>query len=199
MALPVIAGVYRQTILWGGSHGIVPRNVLNYHSASGDVLAVGASIAAAFESVGASTNLWNPCSDGQTATSFSLLPLDGVTASVDRPFTHAQAGQTATGGDFIPEACYVLSLKTGFRGPQGRGRVYIGPIGEQTQANGLVDATRATNVLTAWGTLITARAAQTPAVTLVVASYKHAVAHNVTSLRVDTVIGTQRRRLNQLR
>jgi hypothetical protein len=54
-------------------------------------------------------------------------------------------------------------------------------------------------MLSAWGSFVNDINVASPSVQLVVASYKYADAHDVTNIRIDKVLGTQRRRQNQLR
>jgi hypothetical protein len=76
--------------------------------------------------------------------------------------------------------------------------MYIGPIRETAQIDGHTDPTGQGNVLAGFGNFQNELEGSTPVVTLVVASYRLAEAHTVTSFRVDTPLGTQRRRQQQL-
>ena len=193
--LPVIAGVYRIAYLWVGG-GVNPVNVHHYRISGatptlqtiatnlGNAHAAGAH--GGFEAL---SSLYN-CSAVQ------ITPLDGVTAG-----QVLGLGRTLTGsatGEQIYNAAAVLSQHTAQRGPRGRGRSYIGPITESVTANGILDATVGANMLSGWNSVHTAMLGSTPPATPVVASYKHADAHDVTGIRIDNYVGSMRRRLDKL-
>lgn len=194
--LPVIADVYRVTLAWNTNHGVSPRNVIHVRSASSDVLEIGANIIEAW-TVPDPLPLFKCVDSGLSVATLEILPLDGVTASV----TIGATGQGGGGGvgETIPNGAGVVSFHTAQRGARGRGRLYAGPITEASQANGIIDGSILELMVEGWGTFITALPTQSASPELVIASYVHADAHPVTSLRVDNLMGTQRRRLDQLR
>lgn len=195
--LPVIADCYRVTIPWIGSTGPQPRNVFHVTSASSDVLQIGADIGDAFHDARATAEPFVCLSDDYLTNELEILPLDGATATVTCPIATSLPGVAS--GQKIPQSCMVMSFHTPHRGARGRGRMYIGPITESCQDAGLIDTSKATEAVDAWGLFITALATKATAPLLVVASYVHADVHTVTSLRADAVTGTQRRRVDQLR
>lgn len=75
--------------------------------------------------------------------------------------------------------------------------MYVGPIVETTQTQGVANPTVVGLMTDAWEEFINKlRDDLNP---LVIASYTHADAHDVTSVRTDPLIATQRRRQDQLR
>jgi len=102
-------------------------------------------------------------------------------------------------GETIVQGCALVSLHTAQRGSRGRGRVYLGPITEGKQADGTLVAASQIQTLDAWAAWQENMLSATPSIELGVASYTHADFHPVTSIRVDSIIATQRRRLDQLR
>jgi hypothetical protein len=194
--LPVINDTYRITLLWQGFSGVMPRNVFHVSSTSNDVSDIAGVISDAFGVSGVGNNMFWPMHSSQSCASFDILPLDGTTAGSTWPIANPLEG--AAVGETIPASSYVVSMKTGVRGPSGRGRMYIGPIRETAQDGGVTDPTGQGNVLAGFGNFQNELQGSTPVVTLVVASYKEAVAHTVTSFRVNTACGTQRRRQDQV-
>jgi len=91
----------------------------------------------------------------------------------------------------------VMSFRTTQRGSRGRGRIYMGPIGEGNNENNFLSTTVQAGMVTQWSNFHTAMRAHTPVIDPVVASYVHADAHSITSIRADAKIGTQRRRLQR--
>jgi hypothetical protein len=71
--------------------------------------------------------------------------------------------------------------------------VFLGPLAESKQSQGIYTGG---DVGAAWAAF--ADSLQLSGAALVVASYAHADAHDVTAIHHDSVIGTVRRRLDQL-
>lgn len=198
MPLPVIPNCYRIALPWqdlGGSVGVRPVNVIHVSSIGSTASAVGSVVAA--ELVLHGNLMFDVLYTGLTLPSINVLALDGVSAGVDvavSPSTHGGGG-----GGVLPQVAAVVSFHTGHRGSQGRGRCYVGPMGETQVDNGHVTPVSAGNMLTAWQAFQTGLNAAIPNCTHGVASYKHAAFYPITNLRLDSVCGTQRRRQNQLR
>jgi len=188
MTLPVISGIVRMALTWTNGDGAPEsvHNVLHFDGDTGDVTDLANSFNAALTDV--DNNALIALSTQYQLTSITCIPLDGTsggtTVSVDGPFGQAT-------GDYIAQGCQVLSLYTGRRGPRGRGRIYIGPVGETVQENGHVAVTAATFVA-AWQSVFDTLSGL--GADLVVASYAHADAHPVTSLAMHSPLFTQRRR-----
>jgi len=99
----------------------------------------------------------------------------------------------------MPSVAALVSLRTTIRGPRGRGRQYVGPIVEQAQENGVMEGTTRANLQTAWLSFANDLQELDPAMALCVASYVHAEAVNVSTITVDQLTASQRRRQDQLR
>ena len=195
MALPVIANTARVTWNFATSGGITPRIVQHFRSTTGDEVELGELIWAAVDG-----GIFAPMHQNYEPESLTVLWLDGASAGVTVPNPDIGTPQLCEGtGDLLPSSAAVLSFYTGTRGPSGRGRSYIGPIVEGQADQGYLPTGTRTAMNTSWTTFMTALATGSPAVTLVVASYADEVARTVTSGFVREVLGTQRRRQDQLR
>lgn len=190
--LPTIANVIRVGLRWNPHDGVQPYNVMHVATNTTDLEQLALDLGDSWQDAGAGVFV-RTCS-GFTMTTVDLTPLDGVTATQQWPLGHTLSG--GTDGESIPATCAVLSLKTNQRGPRGRGRLYLGPLAEGAQSNGLVNGPD--TVSAAWRAFNTALAATDSAASMVVASYTHADAGAVTSMHIDAACGTQRRRQRQL-
>lgn len=199
MALPVISDIFRCTLNWSTGGGVTPRNVLHVSNASATEAQVGTSLKTVLENASYDVELWGCLNAANVLQSLDIIKLDGSSASITTTMTPGVVKGGAVTGDVIPQACGVVSFHTSQRGPRGRGRIYIGPIMETQQAGGILLGTTVTSMQTAWTNFLTSLAGAAVPIPLQVASYVHADAHAVTSASVDTIIGTQRRRLDQLR
>src|SRR5215831_12666617 len=135
MALPVIPGVFRITLPWQDlttSVGVKPVNVINVQSTTGTVSQVGSTVATALQAHGSA--MFDTLYSLLTLTNIEVLPLDGISAKLDVPITSPFGG--GGGGGVLPQVATVVSLHTTFRGSRGRGRVYVGPMGEGQVGNG---------------------------------------------------------------
>lgn len=195
--LPVISNVFRITIPWSQIGGVSPRNIFHVLSPdSNDVDEIVASLLGGFGDAD-STKMFKPMNSTVTATSLDVIPLDGTTAQQSVALGGTIGGGST--GEMSPATAAVVSFHTARRGARGRGRMYVGPCVEGVINNGVLDSTVASTMVTAWGDFITSLPTQTPQLSLVVASYAHADQHAVVSHRVDFLVGTQRRRQDQLR
>jgi hypothetical protein len=193
-ALPVIAGTWRVTMNWPSIGGVAPRNVFHISTSSTDVSHIVDAINTAFV---AAPDMAACVASVYTCTSIDLLPLDGHTATSTHELPDGLGGESSTA--FVPQVAGLVSLHTAQRGPRGRGRQYMGPVGEGAITEGILEASPQAAMQSDWEQFITTLGEQSPAVVLVVASYTHADAHVVTSVHIDTVLATQRRRQDQLR
>lgn len=191
--LPVIAGCYRVTWNFQTSHGITPRIVQHFGSPSNTVDVFGASFV-----ISTVDNMFNPMPQSFEPLTIDVLPLDGVTPT--------QTFDLPTGGDLCqageecsPASAAIMSCQTGQRGPRGRGRSFIGPVAEAEIANGLLDSTDVDAMEDAWTEFVDNLEALSPQIFHVVASYTHEDMNPVTNRVFESVLGTQRRRQNQLR
>jgi hypothetical protein len=141
--------------------------------------------------------LW-PVSSLFEPTHWTVQPLDGVTASQQfiRTDTNQMCGGDP-GNDSIMEGAAVLSFRSSQLGPRGRNRLFIGPIAESAQAEGVLDDDVPTTLVARWSAFQALLLAGDAA--LRVASYVHADSHPITTLLCNSHMGTQRRRLLQTR
>lgn len=189
--LPVIADTFRCTIDWSLTSGIIAHNVLHFHAPGKSE----AQVFAAFET-NWHANMFEALPITTAITQFDVLKLDGTSATQSFAPTLANEHGSSS-GTIIPEACAVVSLHTAVRGSRGRGRVFVGPITEVVQDNGLIVSPYVSEMNTAWGLFVAGMSVS--ACPLVIASYVHSDQNLVLSLHTDPGIGTQRRRLLQQR
>jgi len=191
----VIANVFRVSMPWQG--GLVkPVNVFHVKSAAASTASdVGDAIDGAL--AGLTGDPWNSMSDDYTCEVIDIIELDGSSATFAKTLTNIPQG--AASGPEVPNTAGVVSFHTAQRGSRGRGRMYVGPVTEDIIDNGELQGSNAADMRQGWEDFITALPLQTPSLELVVASYVHADSHQVTNFRVDTILGTQRRRQDQLR
>lgn len=193
--LPIISNVYRITMLYTAVSGITPRNVWHLRSPSADRGVIADAIVTAAEG----EPLMQGMDPDHHPDSFEILPLDGVSAASvhDMPST-AWTSEAASGAG-VPAAAAVVSLRTLFRGPRGRGRLYIGPMQEPNIDDGIVLEDTRDSLEAAWRNFNTGLLGFDPIIALGVASYTHDAFAVVNSIAVSPICGTMRRRQDQLR
>jgi hypothetical protein len=196
MPLPVIADTYRVSIDWETHASVRPVNVFHVRASGATVSDVADSIDASFNPA-VNGNPFEAMHSGQQAFSFTVLPLDGASPGFIHSWTNTPAGGGS--GEIIPQGAVVVSFHTGQRGPRGRGRMFVGPCRESVVADGVVDNTVQSDTAISFNAWFADMLTQTPVITPVIASYRHRDKHDIDSLRVDRIMGTQRRRSNQLR
>lgn len=194
--LPVIANTYRCTLQGNVDAGVAPVNVIHIRASSSSEADVGAAIWDSFISAG---YLFGPVPNTFGLTSITVLPLDGTSASLTltAPEDWDPADHYTDAGDWIPEACGIVSVRTNVRGPRGRGRIFLGPVAEGVQAKGFIGPDVAAATENAWLQFLADMLSND--MEWVVASYAHAEANGITQVIGRTGIGTQRRRLLQQR
>lgn len=186
--LPTIADVYRCRLILTSLSGVKPVNTIHVLAPSSSVSAV----AAAFNT-NATADMVRPISSGIDWQGVSITPLDGTTAETDHIFTtHKTGGAT---GEVIWNMAACLSFKSNQRGPQGRGRVFLGPTTEGINSSGVWTPSDASACSTAWGVFFAALT--TAGIIPVVASYVHSAAYPIVSIRADNALCSQRRRLDR--
>lgn len=195
MALPVIPNVMRVTYNFESYLGVTPRIIHHFLTATADEVEFGENLWAALPD-----GLFGPMHSSFEPYSLSVIALDGVqaTAIVPRPTTDPPELCNAN-GEILPAVCALVSLRSGIRGPRGRGRSYVGPICENTCSDGVLDGLWINDTQAAWDALPGALGAMDPAAGLAVASYVHEEANLVQSIIVERPLATQRRRQDQLR
>jgi hypothetical protein len=198
MALPVIADTLRVSVEGRMPNGHTWANVLHFRKSgaltfAGAIAVLDPILTPLYSGNAAGTPGWRyNASSAASVVQIRYLPLDGVSAFT--VIAHAFNGANA--GDPLPaNVALVITLRTALRGRAHRGRCYWGGFEESSNTTGGVPtAGVVANVATVWGQLLTNLVAS--GVSLVVASYLHSSAENVTSLNVDSRWDTQRRRLN---
>jgi F0F1-type ATP synthase membrane subunit c/vacuolar-type H+-ATPase subunit K len=190
MPLPVIADVYRITLIWtNGSTSAA--NVLHIRRSASNASAVATLVDGSAQAL-----QWDPVQSTAVVTQLRVTPLDGTGATYVMTTSGAKwTGRTA--GEAVPAQAAIISFRTALRGPRNRGRIYLPWTGEASQSNGQIAAASITNMNTGWTAFLAALAAGGGA--LVIASYVGAVANNVTSYLVETQSATQRRRQSRQR
>lgn len=195
MALPVIPNCYRVTWNFASYAGVTPRIVQHYLWASGDAEEFGETF---WDTMNG--GLWSPMHSNFEPQSLDIIKLDGVSATVNVPRAGFFLGDTCEGsGEISPASAAILKIGTNIRGPRGRGRSFVGPLCESTMSDGVLDDTWLDGMYGAWQTFLPNLSLLDPVIVLAVASYKHEEAQPVQSLSVEKVLGTQRRRQQQLR
>lgn len=192
--LPVIGNVARIALIWNTVNGIKPVNVLHLITDSTDEEQIANDLHDAWADAGGAQ--FNQVANGFAIDAMAVTLLDGTSATQVINVTPDIGG--AGGGEAIPQAAAVLSMHTSQRGPRGRGRLYIGPLGEAVQSNGLLNGGAKTTALAAWNDSVAPLAASPSTASYAVASYVHADVHGVSSFSMRNPTGTQRRRQNQL-
>src|SRR5262245_25078971 len=188
MPLPVIANTVRCALTWTNTFSAAPpdsTNVIHVRTLTEDEEGIANTINSVLTA--AQENCLSALSAVFQLTLIQTTLLDGTSGANDWPIT-GPFGQAS--GDFIPQGACVVSLKTGGRGPQARGRIYLGPVAESQSENGsILDADE---IAIGWNDFKGGLALD--GVELVVASYEHSVARSVTSCSVHPFLRTQRRR-----
>jgi hypothetical protein len=193
MPLPTIANVFRVRLLWSAHAGVTPVNVFHVRASGADEEDIFNQVEG--ELLG---NQFGCMNQNYTINAIGVTPLDG--ASAETVFTlGTPLAATGGTGEQSPQVAVVVSLHTTQRGARGRGRLYLGPVVEVSQVNGALDSGDRTAMQTAWESFVSGLAGGAIATLLGVASYTHSDFHDLKSLSVQSVLGTQRRRQDQLR
>jgi hypothetical protein len=185
--LPVITDVYRVVLDWESGDACTPKNILHIRSTGNSEAGIGAALDASWQS-----GMWDEVSSDMAFSQVTITKLDGTSAAV---IVNVDTQGGGAGGQIIPEQAMVLSLRTLQRGPRGRGRLFLGPVTEDNVNQGKLSVTPVNNIVVDWGTFNDQLHAQSPSCALVVASYVHSDAHDVTSISSSIDVGMQRRRL----
>lgn len=192
--LPIIANAVRVGINWSSSAGVRPVNVFHLITDSHDEVAIGAALDAAFS--GASPNPFAIVMANFSVESWAITLLSSASATQIVSCTESIHGDG--GGNLIPQVAGVLSLRTSERGSRGRGRLYLGPVGEADQDAGLMPSGMPAATVTAWNDVADALADDPLNISFGVASYVHEEIAGVQTFSMRRQFGTQRRRQNQL-
>jgi len=193
MPLPEIASCFRVAFNWFNStSGGNAENVMHFTCEAGEASDVGDAINATM-----TDDQLNFSSSLTVLQSLSITPLDGTTATLVYPISTIDGATPSSEG--IPNSCAIVTAYTARRGRSYRGRVYLPYLSELASEVGHLKTAYRDSLQTGWAGWQARLEAQSPAVTWVVASYKHATAEAITSVHVQEIVGTQRRRQSQLR
>jgi len=188
MSLPVIADTFRLALTWSNGGTGVPAtstNVVHIRAATHSAT----EVADIFQNLLAveATDALSCLSSEFTLTNIQSTALDGSSAGLDVGYS-SPSGQAS--GDFIPQGCMVVTLRTAQKGSQGRGRIYVGPVAESKQSNGGI--TSGADPTGGWQAIKDGLVLDS--CELVVASYLHSAARTVESISIHPFLRTQRRR-----
>ncbi len=198
MPLPVITDTLRVAIRGTTTIGTRWENVLHFRK-TGALTYAGAIVildpllrrlynGATFGGGGLPWN--NNAATTWTTNDYVYTPLDGISAST--VINHADPGTSAA--EALPAgAAIVFTLRTAKRGRSYRGRCYWGGMSETVSAAGAQPAAAViTGFVAQWNGLIAALVGT--GVSLVVASYRHSTADDVTTVTSFGIWDSQRRR-----
>jgi hypothetical protein len=156
MALPVIADTFQVRLNWHNANA--PRDAANnlyfFDSVGGQTPTnLNTDINAAVTQA-----MWGVISSDASVNSLLITDLSGSDAGV--AFSQAAAAKWTGGGasECVLQASAVVSIKSLFRGPAGRGRVYLPWVAEASQANGALVGSGYTSMQAAWNAFQTAMA-----------------------------------------
>lgn len=194
-ALPTITDVYRVAFNWTTAGAPPAVNVMHFRT-TGTVAQLGTALDTILNTAGMDQNCFWPVAPAYSVHTLDILPLDGSSATSTKTLASDFLGGTS--GSPMPQVAGVVTLQTGLRGPQNRGRIFLGPAGEDAQAAGVLTPAGRTAMIGGWAAFLAALAAASPQIELGVASYAHSTFHEVSSIRVNSYMGTQRRRARYL-
>jgi hypothetical protein len=188
--LPVIADTYRVVWDWSTAIGLSATNVFHIRAATGDEDDIDADIEAAGD-----LDMFLALYNGANIAVQSIQKLDGTSAA--RVYDAPLWGSGGGAGDAIPQAAAIVKETTALRGPSHRGRLYLPFVSEGSQNGGFINTGITATMQTAWEAFRDNMA--TASKPMVVASYVHSTAQDLTGVRVEGIIGTQKRRVDRLR
>ena len=189
MALPVIADVFRVALHWQNVDGGYGINVLHFRSPTLNELGLRTALNANWTNAMQQTM----SSEGDQDT-MQIIALNGVDPTLDFDGVGNSTGQ---GNDqALIQVATMVNFKTGTRGPQGRGRIFMPFVAENMTNAGRLDGTARATQETAWNTFIADMLADDAE--LVVASYRHSTASTVLTCHVAPIVGTQKRRVHRV-
>jgi len=190
MPLPVIANVYRAAVVWGpGDNSTVPPEAVNIHHVRTTTMSEQDICDALTDAHGQIPSVVSVIAPSFSILRVEVIKLDGSSAT--QVCIPASTVTGSGGAEFISQGCLVASWHTAQRGARGRGRTYFGPISENGQSGGHGgwNAVTVGSELMDYVAFVAAAGGD-----LVVASYAHTDAHDITSAKNDGALRTQRRR-----
>lgn len=190
MPLPVIANTFRIVLEWGwNSNEQRALNVFHVETTETNMDTIYDDLDSHVDAA-----MWRVQSNNSGVQTVHITPLDGTSATSSYVTGGPPRWSGEAGGDPIIQAANLVKLRTGERGRSKRGRLYLPFVAEGSTAAGFISSTDALGIQAAWRTFAANLEALTPAVNMVVASYKLATATLVTAIDGETALGTMRRR-----
>lgn len=190
--LPVIADTFRVAMFWQGQSGLLGQTVMHFQKAAASAASVAADVDA-----NVTASMWTHTNTNTKVTELHVTPLDGSSATYILAVTGAKWAGTSGASDVVPASAVVVSFRTGLRGKSNRGRIYLPFTSENVIADGKLLAANVAIGQPAWNAFLAAMIAVPDFP--VVASYKLATKHQITSIVYEGTLGTQRRRQQRLR
>lgn len=199
MPLPVITDTMRVAVEGTAANSHHWANILHFRKTSaltyaGAIAVLDPLLLSHYSTDAGSGQSWKSTrASTWSIADFRYTPLDGTSVSVIN--THAITGAITASEGLPANVALVVTLRTAKRGRSYRGRIYeCGYTEAANQSNGAPSSADVNKASGQWNALIAALVST--GITLVVASYLHSTADNVTNATADTRWDTQRRRLN---
>jgi hypothetical protein len=192
--LPTIASVFRVAINYNAHAGVRPINVIHVLAPTANEEDVFDGMEAGF--AGVTNNPLACIASVFQVEGYTITKLDGSSAGVAFPSTEHQTGGST--GEMLPAVAAVLSILTTQRGPRGRGRMFLGPMGEAAASEGLVDGGKRAEAVAGWNEFQAEISGLATPMDMGVASYVYAEFNPVNHFAMRQPVGTLRRRQNQL-
>lgn len=190
--LPVIEDTFRVVLNWSHPSQTNAVNVLHFQRDAATAEDVWNGLDEHVTSA-----MWGLQDTDAVVTDVDITPLDGTTATSTFSTGSVAKWRGQSAGDGLAGTAIVVSLRTAFRGPSHRGRIYLPFPNAAAMTENRFGGTAIGTLTTAWTTFLAAMV--TEAESLVVASYKLGTASLVTNLSIDDVPGIQRRRNTRVR
>jgi hypothetical protein len=191
MPLPTIPDVFRCAVEWETSEPSHAVNVLHVEAPGKTPADVFAQIDA-----GWTQDMIHLQSARGIVRRFAITPLDGSSAASIFPTDGSSRYIGDSGGQYIPQAAQLIKMTTGLGGPRHRGRLFLPYVSEDAQDAGVLGDASVALVTGAWEDFANSLL---PDYALVVASYTHSDANQVTNIACEKLLGTQKRRMDRVR
>jgi hypothetical protein len=192
--LPVIADTFRVALLWNGIAPVNPVNVFHVHDNSGTATASDVNDEISNQ---AAANMWLCLPDAMAVGLLRITPLDGTSPTVDFTPNVASRFEGQQAGQYSPQVACLEKFTTDRRGPANRGRMFLGPVSEGVQVDGVYGGAGLGLQQTAWENFVSGMT--TAGFPLCVASYKHGTQRAILAVATESTFATQKRRQNRLR
>lgn len=188
MPLPVIANTYRVALNWSiAGRDKSAENVMHFRGAG-----VSADDLKTLLAANLANTLFPATASAATIASVDIIPLNGSAAATT--FTLAVPGGGS--GAYVPALALVNKFTTALRGRSYRGRMYQPFVTESSNDNGVVSFSLASYDAN-WATFLATL--DGGGFKLVIASYLHSTAEDVTNHAFEPGLATQRRRQQAFR